>query len=222
MNISKKRIFSMEPHKYGEFAVEWLADRLGATDVAKYYQTTEDGCMIGFTKEDENLSREFSLREHFLNLLGRIRRESMKLRGGGCSPLPFKERVEIEQERERLYLELLEIDRQVQECICGKKTWMRLLPAELNNDDFKKILSKAIEKGLIDDNYKWLKGMQLLACFCHDVSQKLTLGKGGRIAWKPFEELFGIKKGTLRSNYNDIQKTGQNPSDIALVDSVFQ
>ena len=64
--------------------------------------------------------------------------------------------------------------------------------------------------------------MQLLACFCHDVSQKLTLGKGGRIAWKPFEELFGIKKGTLRSNYNDIQKTGQNPSDIALVDSVFQ
>ena len=48
------------------------------------------------------------------------------------------------------------------------------------------------------------------------------MGKGERIAWKPFEALFGIEKGKLRSNYNDIQKTGQNPSDIALVDEALK
>lgn len=96
------------------------------------------------------------------------------------------------------------------------------LPAELQTDEAFKYFAKAKENGLIDDNYKWRKGEQLLACFCHDMSNKLSLGKGERISWQPFEKLFRKEKGKLRSNYNDIQKTGQNPSDIALVDDIFK
>lgn len=97
-----------------------------------------------------------------------------------------------------------------------------ILPSELSTDEALKYFARAKEKGIIGDNYKWLKGKQLLACFCREMSLKLDLGKGGRIAWKPFEKLFGVTKEKLRSNYNDIQKTGQTPSDIALVDSIFQ
>ena len=96
----------------------------------------------------------------------------------------------------------------------------RQLPPELNTAEARRYLDKAKAMGLIDKHYRWLKGKQLLACFCRDMSMKLHLGKGERIAWLPFETLFGIKK--LRYSYNDIQKTGCNPSDIDLVDSIFQ
>lgn len=96
------------------------------------------------------------------------------------------------------------------------------LPSELDTDEAHKFFAKARTIGLMNGDYIWLRGKQLLACFCHDMSQKLNLGKGDRIAWKPFEVLFGIEKGKLRSNYNDIQKTGQNPKDIDLVDKVFK
>lgn len=129
------------------------------------------------------------------------------------------------------YLYSTEIGKEVQKCmgeyLFGKPqqenpdTTTNHLPSELDTENAHKYLTKAKEIGLIDDNYKWLKGKQLLACFCHDMSQKLNLGKGNRIAWKPFEALFGIEKGKLRGSYNDIQKTGQNPSDIALVDDIF-
>lgn len=130
------------------------------------------------------------------------------------------------------YLYSTEIGKEVQKCmreyLFGKpqqenpNTTTNHLPSELDTEEAHKYLTKAKEIGLIDNNYKWLKGKQLLACFCHDMSQKLKLGKGERIAWKPFEVLFGMGKGKLRSNYNDIQKTGQNPSDIALVEDVFK
>lgn len=131
------------------------------------------------------------------------------------------------------YLNSTEIGKEVQkyirEHIFGKpqqekqpKVINNNLPSGLDTDEAHKFFAKAKEIGLIDENYKWLKGKQLLACFCHDMSQKLNLGKGDRIAWKPFEVLFCIEKGKLRSNYNDIQKTGQNPSDIALVDEIFK
>lgn len=127
------------------------------------------------------------------------------------------------------YLYSTEIGKEVQKCIFDKpqqeehpKGTNNNLPSVLDTDKAHQYFAKAKEIGLIGDNYKWLKGKQLLACFCHDMSQSLNLGKGDRIAWKPFEVLFGMEKGKLRSNYNDIHKTGQNPSDIALVDSIFQ
>ena len=103
----------------------------------------------------------------------------------------------------------------------------KLIPEELNTPIAREYLAKAIEKGLCDSNYKWLKGLQLLSCFASEMSLKLKIGKGqnsdgtDRLSWKPFEELFGIEKYKLRNNYNDIKKTGQIPSDINLVDSIF-
>ena len=102
------------------------------------------------------------------------------------------------------------------------------MPDELNNDEAKRYFKKAIDIGLMDANYKWLKGLQLLACFAKDMSINLNLGKGvnsdggPRISWKPFETLFKLPVGKLRLNYNDIQKTGQTPRDIWMVDKVFE
>lgn len=94
------------------------------------------------------------------------------------------------------------------------------MPKELCTDEAKRYFELAINKGLMNSKYEWSKGRELLACFCHDMSQKLSLGKGDRIAWKPFEVLFGFKN--LRGNYNDIQKTGREPSDIELIDNIFE
>ena len=93
---------------------------------------------------------------------------------------------------------------------------------ELNIPEAKMYFAKAIELGLMDDNNNWLKGWQMLACFAREMSLKLKLGKGERIAWKPFEAMFCVPKGKLRLNYNDIQKTGQDPKEVYLIDKVFE
>lgn len=91
-----------------------------------------------------------------------------------------------------------------------------------------KIFEQARELGLIDNDYKWLKGLQLLACFAREMSLKLGLGKGynsdgtPRISWQPFEKLFNIPSGKLRTNYNDVQKTGQQPIGHTLIDRIFK
>jgi hypothetical protein len=96
------------------------------------------------------------------------------------------------------------------------------IPAELDTQEAKVYLDKAIELGLMDSNYKWLKGLQMLACFAVEMSKRLKLGKGERISWKPFETLFSVNSGKLRLNYNDIQKTGQQPKESYLIDRVFE
>lgn len=96
------------------------------------------------------------------------------------------------------------------------------LPDELNTDAAQEYFAKAIKLGLMTEGYKWLSKLQMLACFAREMSIRLKLGKGDRISWKPFETLFGIAKGKLRLNYNDIQKTGQDPRDAHLVDEVFK
>lgn len=102
------------------------------------------------------------------------------------------------------------------------------LPTKLNTPEVLKIFAEAQKLGLMDEQYKWLKGLQLLACFAREISLKFKWGKGlirngePRISWQPFEQFYGLKKYTLRSNYNDIQKTNQQPSDIALIDQLFK
>lgn len=103
----------------------------------------------------------------------------------------------------------------------------KLLPEKLNTPRAREYLAKAIEKGLCDSNYKWLKGKQLLSCFAREMSLELKLGTGkksdgtDRLSWIPFEELFGIEARKLSGGLNDLKKTGQDPSDINLVDSIF-
>ncbi len=93
-------------------------------------------------------------------------------------------------------------------------------------DDAQKYIKKAIELSLIDNNFKWTEGKEALASFAREFSLKCNMGKGvnsdnqPRISWQPFETLFGVKG--LRSNYNDIQKTGRDTTKKNLIDSVFE
>lgn len=143
----------------------------------------------------------------------------------------------IEERNKRDYIDYLGSEKLVQRYIdealpklepqqapepTNTKPQQNKLPDELNTDEVLRYFAKAKEIGLIDDNYKWLKGKQLLACFCREMSLKLNLGKGERISWQPFEILFNTKKGEPRSNLNDIQKTGKEPTDIYLVNKVFE
>lgn len=103
-----------------------------------------------------------------------------------------------------------------------------LLPKELRSDEATAYFNKAIELGLMDDEYQWKKGLQLLSSFAREMSLKLGLNKAmnsdgtHRISWKPFEHLFNVQKGKLRSNYADIQKIGKDPSEAHLIDEVFR
>ena len=96
------------------------------------------------------------------------------------------------------------------------------LPEELNTDEAKKYFQCVIDLGFMDNNYKWLGGLQTCAYFASKMSDKLKLGKGERINWKPFEALFCVPKGKLRSNLNDVFKTGGNPKNIKLIKNIFE
>ena len=104
----------------------------------------------------------------------------------------------------------------------------KTIPSILISEKASFYFHKAIKEGLMNEKYEWIKGLQLLSCFAQKMSDSLNLGKGTnsngtkRITWKPFEELFNIKPGKLRSNFNDIQKTGCYPSDIDIVNKIFK
>lgn len=104
---------------------------------------------------------------------------------------------------------------------CEKK---RLFPNELNSDKAKNILQKAMEAGLCDDAYKWIKSKALLAYFADKASEYLGLGKGEydgnpKTSWKPFETLFDISG--LSGAKRDYQKTGTLPIGHSEVDNLF-
>ena len=123
------------------------------------------------------------------------------------------------------YLNSTQLGQYVQSILFGNEPHRELkdlLPEELKSDEAKAYFEKAIEKGLMDENYKWLKGLQLLSCFAREMSLKLKLGKGDRISWKPFETLFHLNPNKLRFNYNDIQKTGVAPKDDYIIDEIFK
>ena len=102
------------------------------------------------------------------------------------------------------------------------------LPTELDTEQARKYFTRAVNAGLMSEQDKWLASQALLACFCREMSVKLDLGNGynaegqKRLSWKPFEQLFGIKKGALRASLNDIQKTGQDPTGIEKVNDIFE
>lgn len=99
------------------------------------------------------------------------------------------------------------------------------LPEELNNENAKSIISKAIKAGLCDHNYKWLKTKSLLAYFADRASEYLKLGKGEydgnvKTSWKPFETLFGFSG--LSGAKRDYKKTGTLPDGNKDVDNLFE
>ncbi|MDE6266426.1 MAG: hypothetical protein K2M07_03640 [Muribaculaceae bacterium] len=109
------------------------------------------------------------------------------------------------------------------------------IPEVFLTPEAQKYLNVAIAVGLINEQYDWLpknpkgaKHLTLLAYFACKMSDALKLGPGRnsdgrpRIRWQPFEELFKLKKGSLRILYNEIQKTGQKPIGSDLVDRVFE
>lgn len=99
------------------------------------------------------------------------------------------------------------------------------LPSELDTEQAKALLQRAIQNNLCDNNYKWLKSKALLAYFADKASECLGLGKGeydGKIktSWRPFETLFGISK--LSGARRDYQKTGTLPDGYKEVDKLFE
>jgi len=106
-----------------------------------------------------------------------------------------------------------------------KQEQSKNLPIELDNDEVKNLLQKAITAGLCDNSYKWVKSKSLLAYLADKISEHLNLGKGeydGKIktSWKPFETLFGISG--LSGAKRDYQKTGTLPDGYSIVDKLFE
>lgn len=202
----------------------WKVERFGGDSLnpERYYKVTPDGRYLYGVKEGDSLNDEKYKCDKVLEKLVRIKNINDKLRGRGISQhLQWREREQLIEERETLYKGFLDIVKAAPEP-------QQVMPDELNNDEAKRYFENARNLGLIDADYRWLKGLQLMACFARDMSIKLQLGKGvnsegnPRISWKPFETLFKQPFGKLRSNYNDIQKTGQDPSDIWMVNKVFE
>lgn len=82
-----------------------------------------------------------------------------------------------------------------------------ILPEQLKTDEAVKIFQQAIDAKLIEktnEGLKWKERKQLLAYFATKLSDRFNLStkldKDGNktTAWKPFEELFNEKEGTLK------------------------
>ena len=109
----------------------------------------------------------------------------------------------------------------------GKVTERKVkqIPAELQTEEARLILDKAISLGLCDNEYHWQKTNSLLAYFSDCACEHLNLSKAeqdGRkkTYWKPFETLFGVS-GLANYKNTYTNKTGKLPSDHEIVESVF-
>ncbi len=208
----------------------WKTERFGSDSLnpERYYKVTPDekGRYLYGVAEGESLIDEKEKCDKVLELLLRIKQINDKLSGKALSQhLQWREREQLKGERETLYNTFLD---EVQAGIVKQLPEPQQVPPKLETKQAKRYFDKAIGLGLMDRNYKWLKGLQMLACFAYSMSIRLELGKGvngdgrQRISWKPFETLFSVDKGKLRLNYNDIQKTGQQPKESYLIDRVFE
>ena len=90
------------------------------------------------------------------------------------------------------------------------------MPTGLNNEQFVEILGRCIRDGLVgnrgDGVFEWKASRQLLAYFAIRVSTFLRISKRDNAvaSWKPFEQLFGVKAGTLRTKKLDWEKVGSH------------
>lgn len=213
--------FDMTIVEISKWFDQWKSERFGGESLQpeRYFNITEDGRFLYGVKDGESLNDEKAKCERVLELLLKIRLINQKLSGKGLSQhLQYVEREQLKKEREGLYNEFLELSQQPQNLTPEPQQ----IAKELTTPEAKAYFKKAIDLGLMDNNFRWLKGWQMMACFAREMSLRLNMGKGDRIAWKPFEILFGVAKGKLRLNYNDVQKTGQDPKEAYLINRVFE
>lgn len=212
--------FDKTLQEISEWHNQWKVERFGGDSLNPERYYNDDGRYLHGVREGESLNDEKAICDKVLELLVRIKNINDRLKGKGLSQhLQWKEREQLKGERETLYNDYLEV---------VQPKPQRLVPDVLATDEAKRYFEKAIDLGLMDTDFNWLKGLQMLACFAREMSMKLQLGKGvngdgqPRISWQPFETLFNLERYKLRSNYNDIQKTGQSPIEIGLIDKVFE
>ena len=212
--------FDKTLQEISEWHNQWKVERFGCDSLNPERYYNDDGRYLHGVREGESLNDEKAICDKVLELLVRIKNINDRLKGKGLSQhLQWKEREQLKGERETLYNDYLEV---------VQPKPQRLVPDVLATDEAKRYFEKAIDLGLMDTDFNWLKGLQMLACFAREMSMKLQLGKGvngdgqPRISWQPFETLFNLERYKLRANYNDIQKTGQSPIEIGLIDKVFE
>lgn len=212
--------FDKTIQEISEWHNQWKVERFGSDSLSPERYYNDDGRYLHGVREGESLNEEKATCDKVLELLVRIKNINDRLKGKGLSQhLQWKEREQLKGERETLYNDYLEV---------VQPKPQRFVPDVLATDEAKRYFEKAIDLGLMDADYNWLKGLQMLACFAREMSMKLQLGKGvngngqPKISWQPFETLFNLERYKLRSNYNDIQKTGQSPIEIGLIDKVFE
>lgn len=94
------------------------------------------------------------------------------------------------------------------------------LPQLLDTEYFKRILDKALDKGLMEiigDDYVWNKSDRLLVYFAKEVSEHLGLSTNGT-KWKPFKEMFNTKinMSSISANMDNLPEGSEMVDDCLI------
>lgn len=98
------------------------------------------------------------------------------------------------------------------------------LPNELNTEEALRCFAKAIELGLMSDNYEWkLKTNKSLVYFMGKMSDWLELSnRMDAVCWQPFVELFGGDVRKFSSTYSKMTNGKEPlPKEADLINRVF-
>ena len=113
----------------------------------------------------------------------------------------------------------------------GRKRKIKVTPATiLASPEAKVYFKKAIKAGLMDKDYNVTCTYRLFAYFASRMSEKLGITKrrlaDGSMAnkWKPYELMFGIKRGSLREGRKSMmkEKGAFTPKGYQIVDKIFK
>jgi len=196
--------FNKNIRELSEWLDKWRVERFGSDSLnpERYYKVTKDDRYLYGVAEGESLNDEKAKCDKVRDLLLSIKQINDKLSGKGLSQhLQWKEREQLKRERETLYKDYLE---EVQ----TEPEPQRAMPEELNTEDAKELLDRLYKAGYIKIEkgaYIWTSTTVLCAYFADRASHSLnlsdTMDKEGNIttSWKPFEILFGFKKGSLKT-----------------------
>ncbi len=106
-----------------------------------------------------------------------------------------------------------------------EQTQTKTLPNELNTEEALRCFAKAIELGLMSENYEWkLKSKKSLIYFMGKMSEWLELSnRMGAVCWQPFVELFGGEVRNIASTYSKMTTEKEPlPKEADLINRVFE